>query len=128
MQINVSSDRPTQAQQTTQVLCQVGPSANKLALWGKSLLSCPALWSLRLIKSSHKSFIQGQSCLADSPTKQLPLHMHKPPLSFVKTTNCHFVNRCSPFLRSDQFQNKVLSDSLTPGGGPEALHFALPSR
>lgn len=57
------------------------------------------------------------------PKKQLLSHMLKPPLSSVKTTDCHFVNRGSPFLRSDQFQNKVLSDSLTPGGAPEALAF-----
>lgn len=49
--------------------------------------------------------------------------MLKSPFSSVKTTDCHFVNRGSPFLRSDQFQNKVLSDSLTPGGVPEALAF-----
>lgn len=49
--------------------------------------------------------------------------MVRSPFSSVKTTDCRFVNRGSPFLRSDQFQNKVLSDSLTPGGVPEALAF-----
>ncbi|KAI4584270.1 hypothetical protein MJG53_007549 [Ovis ammon polii x Ovis aries] len=35
--------------------------------------------------------------------------------------------RYSPFLRSDRFQNKVLSDNVTPGGVPGALAFASPS-
>lgn len=76
----------------------------------------------------HENLAQSQRRLVASSTNQLPFHLQKLPLvSFVKTTNCHFVNRYSPFLRSDRFQNKVLSDNVTPGGVPGALAFASPS-